>query len=83
MEADVGDGVPPLDGGGIDGGEGRDVQAAEEVLLHVTHAVFDAAFFVAFAHVAGDRFKAVVGGQIQVARMKSAFARRDGAARRP
>ena len=44
MNADVGDGVPPLGGGGIDGGEGRDVQAVEEVLLHVADAVFHAPF---------------------------------------
>lgn len=48
METEVGDGVAPDDGGWVDGGEGRNVQAGEEVLLHVADAIFHAPLFVAF-----------------------------------
>src|SRR5205807_6920118 len=68
--AGVGDGSAPLDCGGIDGGEGGDVQAVEEIFLYIAHAVFHPPFFVCLAHIAGDGLEAVVSCQVQVAWMK-------------
>jgi len=53
------------------------IPPGEEVFLHIAHAVFDAAFFVGFAHVAGAGFKAVMGGEVEVAGIEDgAFAER-------
>ena len=66
--ADVGDGVEPVAAGGVDGAEAvREVESGEQVFLHVADEVFDAAFFVGFAHGAGAGFEAVVGGEVEVA----------------
>ena len=70
VQADVGDGVSPLIGSGMDGGEGRDLQAVEKVFLHIAHAVFHASFFVPFSNIAGDGLKAVVSRHVQVARIE-------------
>ena len=67
VNAKVGDGVAPLDRRGIDRVEGRQFEPAQEVLLHVTHAVLDAAFLVCLANIACHGFKAVMGGKVQVA----------------
>ena len=54
--------------GGVDGAEAvGQLQSGEEVFLHVTDGVFDAAFFVGFAHVAGAGLEAVMGGEVQIA----------------
>jgi hypothetical protein len=53
-----------VSGGRIHGIEIRDVQAVEEVLFDLADAVFDAAFFVAFADVAGHDIKTTVSGKI-------------------
>jgi hypothetical protein len=73
MNAHVGHGVHPLAGGGIEGAERGDFQAIEEVFFDVTHAVLDAAFFVALPDLTGDRAKAVMGGKVQEARIKTRF----------
>ena len=70
VEADIGHGVTPLDGGRINRGKRGDFQATEEVLLYVTHAIFHAPFFVGLADLAGDGFEAVVRRQVKVTRMK-------------
>ena len=70
VNADVGDGVQPLAGGGIDGGKGRDVQAVEKVLFDIADAVLDAAFFISLGHLAGHRGKSVMGGEVQVTGIK-------------
>ncbi len=58
---------------------GWHLQSGEEVFLHVADEVFDTAFFVGFAHVAGAGLEPVVGGEVEVARMEHGlFCRRDG-----
>src|SRR5208282_1059932 len=71
VNAHIGHGVHPLTPGRVEGAEGGDVQAVEKVLLHLAHAVFNAALFVAFSDLAGDRGEAVMGGKIQVAWVKT------------
>ena len=68
--------------GGVDGAQAAgQLQPGEEVFLHVTDSVFDAPFFVGFAHIAGAGLKAVMGRKIEVARMeRGLFPRKDGAA---
>ena len=74
VDAGVGDGREPLPGGRVHGHEsGRDIQAGEEVFLHVAHEVFHAPLFVGLAHIAGSGLEAVVGGEVEVARMKDGF----------
>ena len=74
MVADVGDGIEPMAGGGVDGAEAvRWVESGEQVFLHVTDGVFDATFFVGFADVAGAGFEAVVGGEVEVAGIEDGF----------
>ena len=70
VDADVGDGILPFLAADVGVGEGNDGQAVEEIFLDVTDAVFDAAFFVGFADVAGGDGEAVMGGEIEVAGMK-------------
>src|SRR5216684_3058582 len=71
VNADVGYRVQPMTGGGIDGAKGGDFQTVEEVFFDIPHAVFYAPLFVAFFDLASHRGKAVVGGKVQVARIKA------------
>ena len=43
-----------------------DVETSEEILFHIAHAVFHAAFFIALADIARGNGKAVVRGKVQV-----------------
>src|SRR5581483_4396519 len=73
VNADVGYCVHPLTGDGIDGAKGGDIQTVEQVFFDIPHAVFHTPLFVAFFDLASHRGKAVVGGKIQVARIKARF----------
>jgi hypothetical protein len=66
MGADVGDLFHPGADFDVEGTEAADFPAGEEVSLDVFDGVFDAAFFVAAADVAGDGFEAVVGSEVEV-----------------
>ena len=66
MQAHIGDGIEPVPGSGIEGAEVGHVQASEEILFHIAHAVFHAAFFIAFADIARRNGKAMVRGKVQV-----------------
>jgi hypothetical protein len=70
VEANVGDGVEPLPEGGVEGGEAGEVQAVEEVLLHIADARFNPTFLVGAFDRAGHGLEAVVGGEVQVAGME-------------
>jgi len=63
VDTNVGDGVAPLDGGGVEGRKGRDFQSVKEVLFDVADAVFDPALFVAFANIAGRGLEAIMSGK--------------------
>ena len=71
VDTHVGYGIPPWSGGGIDGLGGGDLPTAPEVLFDVTHAVSHAPFFVRLFDLAGDGDEAVVGGEVQVARVET------------
>ena len=71
MNAHVGHRVHPLAGSRVEGAKRGDVQAVEEVLLRIPHSVLHAALFVTFSDLAGDRLKAIMGGKIQVAGIKT------------
>lgn len=70
VETHVGDGVEPVTGSGMDGGEAGDFQAVEEVLLHIADARFDAALRVCAFDVTRHGQEAVVGGEVQVTGME-------------
>ena len=63
VEAHVGHGVEPLAGGRIEVTEVGDLEAGEEVFLHVAHAGFDAALLVTGADVARGDLETHNGGR--------------------
>lgn len=63
------DGIAPDVGRVVEPGKGGDLEAIEEVLLDVIDAGFDAAFFVAFADVAGANLEPIMAGHIGIAGM--------------
>lgn len=69
VEADVGDGVHPGTGVTVEFGEGGDVESVEKVALDVADPVFDTAFFLGLADVAGLNGEVVMGGEIGLAGM--------------
>ena len=64
MDADIGDGIEPLLGGGVKSTEGGQVETGEEVFFNVAHAVFHPALFIALAHIARRNGKAHVVGKV-------------------
>ena len=69
--AHVGNSGEPVTGGGVESTKAvRNVESGEEIFLHISDAVFDTAFFVGLAHVASAGFKAVMGGEVEVAGME-------------
>jgi hypothetical protein len=78
MDTGVGDLIHPVAHGGVKRGQRAwKFQAGQEVPFDVADGIFHAAFFVGFAHVAGAGLKAVVSGELQVARMEEGlFAQR-------
>ena len=71
MASDIGHGVEPLPGGGVDRGEGAEFAPVEEVFLRIAHAVLDAALLMGFTHPAGLDGEAKMRGQFLVAGMKA------------
>jgi hypothetical protein len=66
VDADVGDRVEPEAGGGVEGREADPVQAGQEVLLHVSHRVFDAPLFMRLSGGTSPDVEAVMAGEVQV-----------------
>ena len=63
MKAHIGHCLQPMLGGWIQGGEGTEFQAVEEVFLHLAYAVFHPSLFIGLAHPAGSHRKTEVLGQ--------------------
>jgi hypothetical protein len=71
VDAHVGDCVHPVACRRVHGTDGvGQLQSGEEVFLHITDGVFDPALFIGFAHVAGTGLEAVMGGEVQIARIE-------------
>ena len=71
VQTHVGHGVHPLARGDIEGAQtvGK-FQSGQEVLLYVTDKVFDPAFLIGLAHIAGPGFKAVMSCKVEVTRIE-------------
>jgi hypothetical protein len=70
MDADVGDGFHPDSRLAVEIDKAVEVQSIEEVAFDVAAAVFDAAFFVRGADVAGFDGKAIMSGEIGILGMR-------------
>ena len=68
--AGVGDRVHPEPGRGVDGVQGAEFAARQEVAFDVTDGALDAALLVGRERVAGPRLAAVVAGEIEVTRIE-------------
>ena len=66
VDADIGDGVEPVLGGGGEHAEVGDVEAVQEILFHVAHGVFDPSLFVTLADVTRHDAKAHVRSKVLV-----------------
>ena len=66
VDADVGDFIQPDCGGGIDGVEVREVEAGEEIFLHIPDSVFHPSFFVSFADVTRGDGETVGVGKVEI-----------------
>src|SRR6266511_4283345 len=67
VEANVGGFIEPPAAFDLDGLEGRDFQAAEEILLHVPNTVLDPPFFISLPDITGHGLEPVMSGKVQVA----------------
>jgi len=70
MNPDIGHGLQPMAGGGIDDFVIGKFQALQKVLFYITDGVLHAAFFMWFFDSTGPDLKAVMIGKIQVARIE-------------
>jgi hypothetical protein len=65
VQTPIGYRIQPLPRGRIEGGKVGELQASEAMLFDRAYAMFHAAFFVALAHMAWGKGKAVVGGTVE------------------
>jgi len=70
VDAHVGDGVEPESCRGLNGGEFRQFQAPEEILLDVADPRFDAPLLVGAADIAGRNLEAIMTGKIDIPRIE-------------
>ena len=70
VAAQIGHGVEPLPGRGIEQRKVGDFQAGKEVVLNVAHGIFDAAFLMGLADATGGDAEAIVRGEVLVARIE-------------
>ena len=70
VDAHVGDGVEPESCRGLNGGEFRQFQAPEEILLDVADSRFDAPLLVGAADIAGRNLEAIMTGKIDIPRIE-------------
>ena len=70
VQAHIGHGIEPLAGRGIQGAEVGQLQTGEEILFHIAHPIFHAAFFIALADIAWGNGKATVRGKIEILRIE-------------
>jgi hypothetical protein len=68
--AHVGDGIEPDPRAGLHRTQVAQLQSAQKILFDVAYSRFDSAFFVGPANVAGDNLKAMVTGEILIARIE-------------
>ena len=67
VNADVGSFIEPSTAFNLDRLEGRDFQAAQEVLFHVADTILHPSFLISLADITGHGFEAVMRCKIQVA----------------
>ena len=70
VNSDIGNLIEPISGRWIDDFKIGKLEAVKKVLFHITHTVFHPAFFIALADIARSNGKAVVGGEVQIFRIK-------------
>ena len=66
VDAHIGHGVEPLDGGRVQGIKVGDLQARQKILFDIADAVFNPALFIALAHSTGGDAKAVMVGKVKI-----------------
>src|SRR5260370_33227586 len=70
VDANVGRFVEPSAALDLNGFEGGDFQAGQEILLYVPHTVFNPPFFISLPDITGDWVEPMVSGKIQIPRVE-------------